>query len=1079
MIHFLVELSCRHRAVIAGVVLAAAMLGVWSAFNLPCDALPDTGDRQVIVFSRWDRSPGIIEDQVTYPLVTRMMGLPRVKTVRGISDYGYSWVYVIFEDGTDPYWARTRVQEHLAGVVQSLPAGVKTELGPDANGLGWVFQYVLTDPTGDHNAGQLRAVQDWYVRYHLRGVPGVAEVAAVGGFESQYQVMVDPVKLRARGVSMTQVVDAVKKSNSEAGGRLLEVSGAEYMIRGRGYLQSTTDLENVPVAGEGESAVVRVSDVGAVALGPEMRRGAADWNGKGEHISGIVVMREGANALDVIRGVKAKLHEIEPGLPAGVRIETVYDRSVFIESALHGLRNTLLEIMLTVALVICIFLGDFVSAIIPIVTAPLTILIVLAIFRPLGISLNILSIGGLALAAGALVDASIVIVEQVHKKLELRSDGGVNKAIRAALHEVSGPAFFALLVTGVAFLPILALDGQEGRLFAPLAWAKTLAILIAAILAVTLDPALRLWLADWFPSSARPESTRRLSVALIRAYTPVVNFALRNKRLMLASVLVAGIVTAPVLFRIHTELMPPLDEGVILYMPSTMPGISIAEASRLLQSTDRILKSFPEVESVLGKAGRASTATDPAPLSMFETLIVLKPREQWRKHPGLGQMTTEQLVAAMDQALKLPGLTNSWTMPIRGRMDMLATGIRTPLGIKITGATTEGLQKLAENVEAVLKADAATRSVFAERTGDGYYLDIDWNREELGRQGISVEAAQVAVQNAIGGETVTEVITGRARYGVNVRYMRDFRSDIESLKEVLVTTPGGREVPIRQLAALHARKGPSMIRDEDGLLTGYVYIDPGVEDVGRYRQRMSTALALRVEMPEGYTIGWSGQYEAAERLRRRLLLIVPLTLAIIVLLIRVTTESWVRTAIVMLAVPFSLVGAVWTLYLLGYHLSTAVWVGIIALMGVDAQTGVFMLLYLDLAYANARRKDGIRSLDDLRHAILEGAAMRIRPKFMTVTTMMIGLLPIFWSTAPGSDLMRRIAAPMMGGMTSSFLMELLIYPVLYLIWRQREISTAPAPSAPPRLIPALVVPRFFAKSRRVFNGSDRLSNETH
>jgi Cu(I)/Ag(I) efflux system membrane protein CusA/SilA len=853
-------------------------------------------------------------------------------------------------------------------------------------------------------------------------------VAAVGGFEPQYQVMVDPVKLRARGVSMAQVVDAVKKSNSEAGGRVLELAGAEYVIRGRGYVRSAADLENVPVAGEGENAVVRVRDVGAVALGPDMRRGAADWNGAGEHVSGIVVMREGANALDVIRGVKAKLHEIEPGLPAGVKIETVYDRSVFIGSALHGLRNTLLEIMITVAVIILIFLGDFASAMIPIVTAPLTILIALAIFRPLGISLNILSIGGLALAVGTLVDASIVVVEQVHKKLELQTGSGVNRAIRAALHEVSGPAFFALLVTGVAFLPILALDGQEGRLFAPLAWAKTIAILIAAILAVTLDPALRLWLADWFPSTVRPEATHRLSAALIRAYTPVVQLALRHKRLMLGAVVAVGAVTLPVASRLRTELMPPLDEGVILYMPSTMAGISITEASRLLRSTDRILKSFPEVESVLGKAGRAATATDPAPLSMFETLIVLKP----------GEHATAELIARMDRALKLPGLTNSWTMPIRGRMDMLATGMRTPLGLKVTGANTEGVQKLAEKVEAVLKADAATRSVFAERTGDGHYLDIDWDREELGRQGISIEAAQVAVQNAIGGETVTEVIDGRARYGVNVRYMRDFRSDIDSLKEVLVATPGGRQVPIGQLAALHTRKGPSMIRDEDGLLTGYVYIDPGAEDVVRYRERMSAALALRVAMPEGSTISWSGQYEAAERMRRRLLLIVPVTLAAIVLLIRVNTRSWTKTAIVMLAVPFSLVGALWTLYLLGYHLSTAVWVGLIALMGVDAQTGVFMLLYLDLAYDDARLRGRLHNLGDLRQVILEGAAMRIRPKFMTVMTMIIGLLPILWSTGPGSDLMKRIAAPMAGGMASSFLMELLIYPVLYLIWRQRR-----------------------------------------
>ncbi len=1039
MIRYLVDFSCRHRATVIGLVLVAALAGVWSALRLPCDALPDTGDRQVIVFSRWDRSPGIIEDQVTYPIVTRMMGMPRVKTVRGVSDYGYSWVYVIFEDGTDPYWARTRTQEYLASAVQGLPQGVKTELGPDANGLGWIFQYVLTDPTGKHDPGQLRAVQDWYVRYHLRSVPGVAEVAAVGGFEPQYQVMVDPVRLRARGVSIGQVVDAVKKSNSEEGGRLLEFSGAEYMIRGRGYVRTTADLENIPLSGEGEHAVVRVRDVGAVALGPEMRRGAADWNGSGEQVSGIIVMREGANALDVIRGVKAKIHEIEPGLPAGVKIQAVYDRSIFIESAIAGLRNTLLEIMATVALVIVLFLGDFAAALIPIVTAPLTILIVLALFRPLGLSLNILSIGGLALATGALVDASIVVVEQVHRKLELRRDGNAAGAIRAALNEVCGPAFFALLVTAVAFLPILALDGQEGRLFQPLAWAKTLTILVAAILAVTLDPALRLYLADWLPGSVRPESSHRLSSAMIRAYTPVVEFALRHKRIVLSGVVLAGAMTIPVWPRIGTELLPPLDEGVLLYMPSAMPGISITEAARLLRSTDRILKSFPEVESVLGKAGRAATATDPAPLSMIETLVVLKPREQWRTLPGSGRITKEQLVAEMDRALKLPGVSNSWTMPVRGRIDMLATGMRGVLGLKITGPNVDGIQKLGEEIQSVLKEDPSTKSVFAERTGDGYYLDIDWDRDELGRQGIGMEAAQVAVRNAIGGETVTEVVDGRARYPVNVRYMRDFRSDIDALREVLVTTPGGRQVPLGQLASLHARKGPSMIRNENGLLTGYVYIDPGAEDVRRYQERMATALASRINMPEGYSIGWSGQYEALERVRNRLLLIVPVTFAVIVLLIRINTKSWTKTGIVMLAVPFSLIGAVWCLYLLGYHMSTAVWIGMIALMGVDAQTGVFMLLYLDLAYEAARSGGRLRTSADLKQVVLDGAAKRIRPKFMTVSTMAIGLLPILWSTATGADLMKRIAAPMAGGLASSFLMELLVYPVLYMIWRQYEM----------------------------------------
>jgi Cu(I)/Ag(I) efflux system membrane protein CusA/SilA len=1035
MIRKVVNLACRHRAVVIAVVLAAALAGAWNALRLPCDALPDTGDCQVIVFSRWDRSAGIIEDQVTYPIVTRMMGMSRIKTVRGISDYGYSWVYVIFEDGTDPYWARTRTQEYLANARQALPEGVKTELGPDANGLGWVFQYVLTDSTGTHNLGQLRSAQDWYVRPHLRSVPGVAEIASVGGFEMQYQVMIDPARLRARGVSIGQVVAAVKQSNSEAGGRLLEFSGAEYMIRGRGYLRNTRDLENIPISGEGEQAVVRIHDVATVALGPEMRRGVADLDGAGEQVSGIVVMREGANALDVIDRIKMKIHEIEPGLPAGVRIQPVYDRSIFIKNAIAGLAHTLLEIMITVGIVILLFLGDFGAALIPILTAPLTILIVMSLFRLLGISLNILSIGGLALAAGTLVDASIVVVEQVHKKLELRKGGGVQGAILAALDEVCQPAFFALLVTGIAFLPILALDGQEGRLFGPLVWAKTLTIVVAALLTVTLDPALRLFLADWLPASTKPESYHFLSSILIRAYSPVVEFALQYKRMVLTTVILAAAVSVPIWPRIGTELMPPLDEGVLLYMPSTMPGISIAESTRLLRNTDRILKAFPEVQSVLGKAGRASTATDPAPLSMLETLVVLRPRDQWPN-----RITTEQLVAKMDRALKLPGVSNSWTMPIRGRMDMLATGMRGVLGLKITGTNTAGIQKLAEKVQAVLKQDPATRSVFAERTSDGYYLDIDWDRDELGRQGIGMEEAQTAVRNAIGGETVTELIDGPARYPVNVRYMRDFRSDIDSLKQVLVSTPRGREVPLGQLAAIHARKGPAMVRDDNGLLTGYIYVDPRNADIKGYRERMNTRLASRVQVPEGYAISWSGQYEALERLRRRLTLILPLTLAMVMIMIRINTKSWVKTAIVMLAVPFSAIGAVWTLYLLGYHMSTAVWVGIIALMGVDAQTGVFMLLYLDLAYETATRKGRVRNRSDLKRVVLEGAAMRIRPKFMTVATMAIGLLPLLWSSGTGADLMKRIAAPMVGGLASSFLMELLIYPVVYMVWRQREIG---------------------------------------
>jgi Cu(I)/Ag(I) efflux system membrane protein CusA/SilA len=1045
MIRYWIGVSARHRTAVAGIVLALALLGAWSATQLPCDALPDTGDRQVIVFSRWDRSPDIIEDQVTYPIVTRMMGMPHVKTVRGISDYGYSWVYVIFEDGTDSSWARTRTQEYLASALQNLPQGVKTELGPDANGLGWVFQYVLRDPSGTLNPAQLRSLQDWYVRFHLRAVPGVAEVATIGGFGQEYQVAVDPLRLRARGISLGQVVDAVKKGNSEASGRLLEFSGAEYMIRGRGYAHSTADLEDIVIAGGGERAVVRVRDIGAVTLGPEMRRGVADWNGTGEQVSGIIIMREGANALDVIRDVKSKLREIEPGLSKGVKIDVVYDRSIFIRKAIVGLRNTMIEIMATVVLVIVLFLGDFSAALIPIVTVPVTLLIVLALFRPLGLSLNIMSISGLALATGTLVDASIVIVEQVHQKLEQRVRGSVASVVRTALAEVSGPACLALVVTAAAFLPILALGGQEGRLFLPLVLAKSLTILVAAVLAITLDPALRLWLADWLPRKQGVKSRDRLGVTMIRLYTPVVAFALRRKGVVLGCVLLAAAVTIPVWPRIGTELMPPLDEGVLLYMPSTLPGISIAEAKRVLVLTDRILKSFPEVESVLGKAGRASTATDPAPLSMLETLVALKPTDQWRIMPGGHRITREQLLAEMDQALKLPGISNAWTMPVRGRIDMLATGMRGTLGLKITGSSVDGIQKLGEQTKRLLEKDPATRSVFAERTGDGYYLDIDWDRAALARQGIRLDDAQMAVQNAIGGETVTEIVDGRARYPVTVRYRRDFRSDTDSLQQVLVSGEGGRQVPLGQLASVQARRGPAMIRDENGLLTGYVYIDVGDEDARGYQQRVASRLAATFEMPQGYAVSWSGQYEALARMHRRLRGILPATLLLIVLLIHLNTASWVKTGIIMLSVPFSAIGAVWAIYLLGYRMSTAVWTGVIALLGVDAQTGVFMLLYLDLAYTAARQSGGLRNIADLRQVVLDGAAKRIRPKFMTVATMTIGLVPILWSTGAGADLMKRIAAPMVGGLATSFLMELLVYPVLYMIWRRREISLEVAP----------------------------------
>jgi copper/silver efflux system protein len=1082
VINRIIDFSVRNRVLVFLLTAAACVAGWWSMRHVNLDAIPDLSDTQVIIYSRWDRSPDLVEDQVTYPIVTAMLGAPHVKAVRGFSDFGYSYVYVIFDEGTDIYWARSRTQEYLASVLPRLPEGVTTLLGPDATALGWVFQYALVDGSGTNTLADLRTCQDWYLNYHLKSVPGVAEVAPVGGFGKQFQVNLDPNRLKAYGISVRRVVEALRTGNVETGGRLLEFGGTEYMVRGHGYVRSLADLEDL-VLDSRDGTPIRVRDVAEVALGPDLRRGVTDLDGTGEVVSGIVIMRHGQNALEVIERVKARLHEIEPGLPYGVKVVPIYDRSDLIHRAINNLRSTLIEVVLTVVIIVFIFLWHPPSALIPAITIPVAVLVAFIPFRLMGISANLMSLGGVAIAVGALVDAAIVVVEQVHKGLERWESegrhGDYQEVVLRAIKQVAGPSFFALLVIAVSFLPVLTLEAEEGRLFKPLAYTKSLSMIVAALLAITLDPALRVTLTHvrtfrfrpgWlsrvttalFAGRIRPETEHPISRVLIRLYDPVLTWALRYNWLVLGTAAALVLSTVPVFSKLGSEFMPPLDEGSILYMPSTMPGISIAEAQKVLQVTDRILRRFPEVDRVLGKAGRSETATDPAPLSMLETVITLKPRSEWRRvdtwysawapgwlagmlrHIAPDRISQEQLVSQMNAALQIPGLANGWTMPIKGRIEMLTTGFRTPLGLKISGADLGVMEQIGTKIETVLKAVPGTRSVFAERTSSGYFLDVEWDRPALARYGLTVEEAQTAVSNAIGGENVTTVIRGRERYPVNVRYLRDFRSDLSSIERVLVAAGDGQtQIPLAQLARVRLTAGPAMIRNENGLLTGYVYVDTASSDLQSYIAQADRALRAQIQIPAGYALFWSGQYEAMARVTQRLRVIVPLTIFLALFLIYLNTRSLTRTAIVLLAVPFSAVGAIWFLYLLGYNMSVAVWVGLIALLGVDAETGVFMLIYLDLAYEQARSEGRLRHLADLQSVVRYGAVQRLRPKFMTAATMFCGLVPIMWSTGTGADVMKRIAAPIIGGIFTSFLLELLVYPGIYLAWKwHRELRSA-------------------------------------
>ena len=1071
MIHRIIEFSAHNKFFVILMTLVAMLGASWAIRNIPLDAIPDLSDTQVIVYSKWDRSPDIIEDQVTYPIVTALLGAPKIKAIRGISDFGFSYVYVIFEDGTDIYWARSRVLEYLSKILAKLPPDVQTEMGPDATSVGWVYQYVLIDESNTLNNAELKSIQDWQLKFHLQSVPGVSEVAAVGGFVKQYQIQIDPNRLFSYNIHLTDVIDAVRRGNNDTGGRVLEVAGTEYMVRGRGYVKDISDIENIVIGTDSKTHVpILVKNIARVELGPDMRRGVSDFNGLGDAVGGIVIMRQGENALNVIDRVKSKIKQVQPSLPKGVKVVSVYDRSDLIHKAIETLIHELKLEVIIVSLVILFFLWHFPSAFVPILTIPVAVFLAFIPMYFMKVTTNIMSLAGIAISIGVLVDGAIVEVENAYKKLEIWNSTGRKGSFHTvrleALKQVGPSVFFSLLVIAVSFLPIFTLVDQEGRLFTPLAISKTLAMALAALLAITLDPAIRMLFSrmDFFTFKPRwlcwlsnqllvgryyPEEKHPVSRVLFRYYEPAVHFVLRHIKatFVVATLLVLSSV---VLYtRLGSEFMPPLNEGALLYMPTAFPGMSVTEAQRILIKQDQLLKEFPEVETVFGKAGRADTSTDPAPFSMVETTVVLKPKKEWPKvvkrwWGGKRKRTFDELQTDMNQKLKFAGIPNIWTMPIKNRIDMLSTGMRTPVGIKILGADLSVIQSIGEGLEAVIQDIPGTRNVYAERSADGYYLDLDLKREELARYGISIDQALTIINSAIGGSNISTTVEGRERYPINVRYAREFREDVETLKRVLVPTPSGSHIPIVQLADIRMVKGPAMIRNESGLLAGYVFIDMAGRDIGTYVKEAKKRVEAKVKegvltLPTGYHLVWSGQYENMIRVKERLKVVVPVTLFLIFLLLYMNTQSMIKTGIVMLAVPFSLVGAVFLLYILGYHISIAVWVGMIALMGLDAETGVFMLLYLDLAYEDRKKAGTLKTLLDLKAAIIEGAVKRIRPKMMTVMAAFTGLLPIMFSMGTGSDMMKRIAAPMVGGLISSFALELLVYPAIYYVWRSKEL----------------------------------------
>ena len=1031
---------CEHNrfVVFTGVVLLT-IAGIWSMQQIPLDALPDISDVQVIIHTSWaGEPPSVIEDQVTYPIVSTLLAAPRVKAVRAQTMLGDSYVFVVFQDGTDLYWARSRVIEYLQQMRGRLPAAVSPMIGPDATGAGWIFQYALVDRSHRHNLADLRSIQEWQLRYQLATVPGVAEIATIGGFVKQYQVSLDPNKLLAYGIPLSMAIEKVKGSTNEVGGRVLELNGARYMIRGLGYLRSLADLENVPVAAKNGTPVL-IKDLGTVSFGPDIREGVAEWNGEGETVGGIVVMRDGMNALQVIDGIKRKLEQIKPSLPPGVEVLPAYDRSGLIHDSIHTLQVNLIEEAVIVSLVCIFFLFHFRSALIPILTIPLAVLMSFILMYYLRVSSNIMSLGGLALAIGVLVDAAIVMVENGYRHLSehpLNANGVPGPERRRILINAAkqvGPAlFFSLLIIVVSFLPVFLLEAQEGRMFRPLAWTKTLAVGFSSVLAITLVPVLMVM---WIRGRLRPESANpfaRLSQAI---YLRVLSWCLKYRKTTLAVNLVFLAVTFPLAFKLGSQFMPALYEGSALYMPTSLPGIGITQATVLLQEQDRIIRSFPEVQTVMGAVGRSDSPTDNAPLDMYDTTIVLKPREQWR--PG---MTYEKLIQAMDAKLQFPGLSNTWTMPIQNRLDMELTGIKTPVGLKIQGPSLEGIQQLGAQIEQVLANDSRARAVFAERVSQGFYINVDVNRATAARYGLTIGDVQRSVTSGIGGENVAENVEGRERYPINVRYQRDFRSDIDSLRRVLVSAPGGAQVPIGELANISFSRGPAMIRDEDGLLTGYVYLDLNTRDYGGFVKDATRLLNTRLTLPAGYTYQWSGEYEFELRARERLKIILPIVFFAIFMLLYMVFHSALEALVLIFPTLYAMTGGLLLQWLLGYNFSVAVWVGYIALFGIAVETGVVMVVYLHEALERRQHAGTLRTKVDVESAAIEGAVQRLRPKLMTVTAVLASLVPILWETGIGSDVMKPIAAPIVGGMITSTIHVLILVPVFFVMMKERALS---------------------------------------
>ncbi len=1061
MLEKLIDWSIKNKFMVVLMTFFVIVGGLYSMFKTPIDAIPDLSDVQVIIFTEYPgQAPQVIEDQVTYPLTTQMLAVPGAKVVRGYSFFGLSFVYIIFEDGTDLYWARSRVLEYLNYAAGRLPPGVTPSLGPDATGVGWIYEYVLESDR--HDLQQLRSMQDWFLRYELTSVEGVAEVAAIGGYVKQYQIEIDPDRLLAYHITIPQIKNAIQRSNNDVGGRLVEMAETEFMVRGLGYLKSRQDIESVVVGTDSRGTPIQVRDLARVTIGPELRRGLAELDGKGEAVGGVVVMRVGENALKTIEAVKNKLEQLKQGLPEGVRIKTVYDRSGLIERAVDTLKEKLIEESIVVAVVTALFLFHFSSALVAILTLPIAILIAFMIMYAQGINANIMSLGGIAIAIGAMIDAAIIMIENAHKHLERDRGKKPHWEIIAAASKEVGPAlFYSLLVITVSFFPVFTLGEQSGRLFKPLAYTKTYAMAGAALLSVTLVPVLM----GWFIRGKIPDEDKNpLNRIMIRIYHPVVDFVLKWRWTVLIAALVITLTSIIPLKRMGSEFMPPLNEGDLLYMPTTLPGISITKAKELLQQTDRIIRQFPEVHHVFGKVGRAETATDPAPLSMLETTIMLKPEEEWRMipkerfysgwseswellkkplrwvWPEKGTISIEKLKTELNNAIQFPGLTNAWTMPIKTRIDMLATGIKTPVGIKIMGDDLEILSALGEKVEAIVREIPGTLSAFSERVVGGNYLDFEIDREAVGRYGLTVGDVQDIIKSAIGGMNVTQTVEGLERYSVNIRYQRDYRNDLQALERVLVPIAGGKHIPISQVASIRIKKGPPGIKSENARRTAWIFVDLKDIDVGTYVENAQQVIAEKVQLPAGYNIVWSGQYEYMQAAAAKLKVVIPLTILIIFLIIYVNTKSLVKTGIIFIALPLSLVGCFWFLYMLDFNMSVAVWVGVIALAGISAETGVVMLLYLDLAFDQWKDKHRMNNRGDLVQAIHHGAVKRIRPKIMTIAVIIAGLIPIMWSHGAGADVMKRIAAPMIGGVITSGAMELLVFPVIYFIWRQMNLD---------------------------------------